>query len=467
MPNLNGSFSWVTILFGAIVVALMSLLCYVLTDLTFLALALPLGLLMLVAWLRYPQFWIYTVVASFLVYFTDTGEGASGIDVVLGAFIQGSLFLWLAHRLLISDKPLFRSVFDILIVLYFVYSTFNVIVAVAHGTPAIDWLREWAVGVAALYFFPIREYFNKESDLKRLLACASAVVVFQILKNIQWFLFIARNAEYAYQIAGRRSTPFLFLMTAIYFLVFAVHERRRIWQIVLAGLTLVSTVGVFLTYSRTSMIALILCSVGLVFLVSREQRIRIGFVLLITITIPVVVMPFALGNIAKLAQATIVNRLVSSGKGTKDAAVQARIYESRAVLRLVEQEPLSGYGLATPYTAYVPIIKYSTTRPYIHNGYLSIVYRFGIVFAIIFYGTLLYAVIEAWVIMRTSTHHFQRMLALAAFLNLCCIVMGSATDTVFFARSSAFVMAFSYASVGIARHWHEWKHDDEAKLLSN
>ncbi|MFN4770298.1 MAG: O-antigen ligase family protein [Candidatus Kapaibacterium sp.] len=437
------------------VVGVVSLLVYLLTDLGYLCLLLPASLFILYAWLKSPRFWIYSIVASFFFYFSDTGEGASGVDYVLGGAIQGSLMLWLIHRLFVSRQPLFRSMFDVLIVVYFVYSVFNVWVAIEHNTDTVDWLREWVVGLAALYVFPIREHFNNEKDFKKLLAFASIVSLVQIFMNIQFFLFIARNAEYAYQIAGRRSTPFLFLLTALFFLVFAVYERRMIMRWVLTVFTLIATVGVFLTYSRTSMIALILCFILLFFFVGREQRVRIGITMLVSFLVPVLIMPFALGNVAKLARATIVNRLTSSGKGTKDAAVQARIYESRVVYKLVKQEPLSGYGLSTPYNAYNPILKVSATRSYIHNGYLSIVYRFGIVFAVIFYGTLLYATIEGFFIVRRSKSEFERKIALAAFLNMICIVLGSFTDTVFFARSSAFVLAFTYAALALARHWND------------
>jgi hypothetical protein len=77
------------------------------------------------------------------------------------------------------------------------------------------------------------------------------------------------------------------------------------------------------------------------------------------------------------------------------------------------------------------------------------------VFAIIFYGTLLYATVEGFFIVRRSKSEFERKIALAAFLNMICIVLGSFTDTVFFARSSAFVLAFTYAALALARHWND------------
>ncbi len=439
-------------LFGVYVglgVALFAILVY--AGLGYFTPVVPVGIGMLALWIRYPKFWIYCVVTSFYVYFTDSKDGGSALDFALGLLLQGSLFLWLMHRLLISRQPLFRSLFDYLLFACYLYSAANAFVAMSHGTPFMNWLREWTIGVAILYYFPIREYFDERQAFNRLLAYASIVAIVQIGQNAYTFVQATRNAEYAWQIVGRRSTPFLFLMSSCFFLSYAVHVKKLGLQLLLALGTAASFVGVFLTYSRTAMISILLCSIAMLFFITAKQRLRLGVLVACFTLIPLVLMPFALGRLAKFAQVAVVNRLTSSGKGTKDISVQARFYEYRAVWRLAQQDPISGYGLATPYIAYIPILKYSTVRSYIHNGYLSFFYRFGIIFSVVYFLTQLYITAEAYTLIRRSRDPFHRTVAIASLFTLVCILLGSTTDTVFFTRSTTFVLAFSYAALGIVR----------------
>ncbi len=411
----------------------------------------PIGIAVIALWIHYPKFWIYSVTVMFYVYFIDANDGGSSIDVILGVLVQGTLFFWLAYRFLVSRQPLLRCFFDYLLFGCYLYSMTNAIIAMGHGTPFINWLREWTIGVAILYYFPLRELFPDLKSFNKLLAFASLVALVQIVQNVQMFVYATQSAEYAWQIVGRRSTPFLFLMTSMFFLAFTVHAKSRVQQLLLAGATCLSMLGVFLTYSRTAMISLLFCAMAMMFFVNRAQRIRIVTLTLGFIFVPLLVMPFALGKLAKFAQAAVVNRLTSTGKGTRDVSVQARFYEYRAVWRLIQQSPVEGYGLATPYKAFIPILKYSTVRSYIHNGYLSIVYRFGFVYALVYYLALGYICFEAFLLIRRSKTSEQRVVCIAAFFTLVCIVLGSSTDTVFYTRSTTFVLAFSYAGLGIVR----------------
>ncbi|MFM8179183.1 MAG: O-antigen ligase family protein [Candidatus Kapaibacterium sp.] len=405
--------------------------------------------------MRTPELWLYAVALSLPVFFSSSEVGVSATDVALGVFLIGGLYVWLLHAILVARRRLVENAFDALLVLYMVFMTVNVVVAVVHGTTVLDWLRSYSIGVLVLYYFPVRTHCSDLRVLRRFVFVLTVVVVGLTLKSIIDYRSIVKASEYAFQIAGRRVIPHVFLMASLSAFVWAVHDRLSWRRIVPMTIALLFVVGLVTTYARTTWLGFLFCIIiGQYFLLRKERRrtviMLVGFA---AITYGGITIVF--GPTAALVTKVIANRFTSSSNVKKDQAVGNRVYESRTVARYIERNPISGYGLAAVYKGYDGIIGQSIPKTYIHNGLFAPVFSFGLVGALLQYCVLIAAVVRSFLVARRMRTTLARVIAVSCFLTLTGMFIENITAAIFFFRSAVFVLAFALAGVSIAERFDE------------
>ena len=140
--------------------------------------AIALGIGLFVAMIKWPKVWLGAVILSLPVFLFDSGKGLSPSELVLGAFILGSIVAWLVIKVS-SGLKVVTWWGDFLIFLFLFLSAFNVVIALLNEVELIGWLSEWSLFFLILYYFPLREYFGKdERSLKQLLVLLAISTVF-------------------------------------------------------------------------------------------------------------------------------------------------------------------------------------------------------------------------------------------------------------------------------------------------
>lgn len=429
--------------------------CSAVFDLWYLPLLVFAGVSLIFLSIRKPEFWLYSVALSFPLFFSTSEVGVSATDVLLGVFLIGGLYLWLLYRVLVTRQQIIENWFDSLLMLYMLFMTANVVVSVAQGTAILDWLRTYSIGILVLYYFPIRVYCADRVVLRRLVILLCFVVAGLTLKSILDYRSIVKSSEYAFQIAGRRVIPHVFLMASLSAFVWAVHQRLSWRRAVPLLLALLFLVGLVTTYARTTWLGFLFCIIVAQFFFVKQERWR-TVVLLVgfsVITYGSIILVF--GPTATLVTKVISNRFTSASNVKRDQAVGNRVYESRVVARYIQQNPVSGYGLASTYKGYDGITGESTPKTYVHNGFLSPLYNFGIVGALLQYLLLISAVIRSYAVARRVKNNLSRVIAISCFLTLSGMFIENITAAIFFFRSAVFVLAFALAGVSLAERFEQ------------
>lgn len=167
--------------------------------------------------------------------------------------------------------------------------------------------------------------------------------------------------------------------------------RSRLARLSVSAVLALNAVSLLLTFERTFWVVTAL-GIAVVFL--RMGRARRGRAILWTVTVAVVALVVT-SEVSPRTLQTASARLLSIGQYEADNSLRYRRVESEHVLREIAEAPVVGSGLGAsiwwgrPWDRVPP-----TFETYVHNGYLWLVWKLGLIGSLALVLTLLLAI--AW-----------------------------------------------------------------------
>lgn len=254
-----------------------------------------------------------------------------------------------------------------------------------------------------LLAYPALMSFMKYHAFRSSIFVALLIVAFTVLvENIYNYQEILLNATMEWQAEKARSTTSEFvLMTAATFFFALGSTVQSFWKRLLCVLPVIAfIVGLIITQSRGFWIACLL-SFFVVFLVS--TRFEKGRVLLVsTITFSLLGIGLVIFSQEYL---TVIGglgaRVASFSSLGLDISLIERARESNTILELVGRNPIAGYGLGVEYDRWFLVPMHVEATSYIHNGYLNLWFKFGLI-------GLITILAISYQILRKSYHFLNR-----------------------------------------------------------
>ena len=114
----------------------------------------------------------------------------------------------------------------------------------------------------------------------------------------------------------------------------------------------------------------------------------------------------------KIVFVGLFERLYSFDIFNLDASLQERVLETHTILQKIIQNPIAGYGLGITYDRYYMVYETFITTNYIHNGYLSVWFKLGIIGLAIFITIYLITFKKSILIYYQSESNYIRAVAL-------------------------------------------------------
>jgi O-antigen ligase len=131
-----------------------------------------------------------------------------------------------------------------------------------------------------------------------------------------------------------------------------------------------------------------------------------------------------------------------------DVSVTNRLVESREAIKKILEQPIIGYGVGSEFARFNIIDHATTVTLYMHNGYLFLLYKTGIIGFIPYMAFLL---IVIWTGIRLSfdaaLDDVQRGLVRAFAAILPAMLVVNTTSNVFIQKQALLVLAFGTACV--------------------
>lgn len=339
-----------------------------------------LGLTAVVVLFRYPLVNLCVVLAGFSL-ILDYEAGIQVTEALYGLYCLTFLAHWFVTRLFLYREPVLRRPEAKALFFFLIGVTLTFGLTFVFGGKLRGAFSEWVALLMLAFYFPVREAcIRHPKAVKWLLIVLAFVATFVVMRNLMEYRMGLSDAQYAYQIArGRVNTNDNILMAAsLMTLLFLLYEQRRKVQVVLLGLFMMFFMGLIFTLSRGYWVAFAFGLFGAFWLLEWKQQKRL-FVLGATGAV-------ALGSIAviffgdylALMVGGLIERVSSLGSVSKDLSLLGRYYESKAVMPKIWSNPILGHGMGVEFYWYDILTRVTTHRTFIHNGYLSVWYRFGI-----------------------------------------------------------------------------------------
>jgi len=397
------------------------------------------------------RFWIYLIAVSSFLFFINSEKGISAVDVIIAVFYNGILFVWLFWQLAVKRKKLVDNYADLSIFLFFIFVLLNLIISLLNDVSFLDWLREFTLLSMILYYFPIREYFTEKKHILTLLILfllSTLCIVF--LQYYSYYQVTLKGLEYAWQlIHSKRINLALFSILISYGTIFLLYQKKLLNKILLILIVILSSGALISTFARTFWVAaLVLLFIVFVYVpISQKLRMTRYSLILIVVIFSMITLIFK-GN-AEIVFSAITQRFTSSTKGTKDISVRARLDEYKVIYKKIQQYPLGGSGMGKEFSFHEPILKYEKRTDFIHNGYLFFSYRLGIPVFLLFLYSFIYFIIKAENYSRLLKDDFYKLIALGSLCSLVLLLVSDFSTTQFLQRDGVFILAVSYALIGI------------------
>ncbi|RMF52228.1 MAG: hypothetical protein D6746_16925 [Bacteroidetes bacterium] len=394
---------------------------------------------------RHPLLNLCVVLGGFAIV-ADFEEGLQLSEVLYGLYLITFLAHWFVTRGYLYRERIFVDRVDRALALFLCWMTGSLFLTLLFQHALGIAFREWSTFILLALYFPVKEAcIRYRRGPQAILGVLLFLGVFVALRNLLNFQEIVVSATYAWQIARGRVTTneVLLLLPALAALVLLLHTNRRLGRAILLGAFLLFFASLILTQSRAYWLDFALGTILLFFLVRRAERLRLISLSLAGLAGTIVVGLLLFGDLIWLMAYGLADRLLSLLTATQeDISLINRFYESRAAWHLILQNPVLGYGLGARYRVFDLISDTTFFKPFIHNSFLLIWFKFGLVglVALLYtWGGCLWMGLRASI--RTALTSRDRIYALIATVGLGSLLPSTYTSLQFYMSDTALAFA--------------------------
>lgn len=325
---------------------------------------------------------LYIILSGFVL-IVGFKEGFQLEEFVYAVLYLSYLGYWFISRLFFYRDPVLQGSVEASLFLFLCYMTLSIGLLPVFHCKLDDFVGGWQALSMLAFFFPVREACLRDHHATRILWMILCFIALYIaIRNLLEYRTELSSAAHLWQIASGRVTEneHVLMLGGLGGLVLLLYASRWHHRFPLAMLVLIFTAGVVIGQSRALWLSYLLGIAVLFFFTDRLRRLRLVFFLLASGVFLVGILTIFFSDFFTLIIAGLIDRFATLETATsKDISLLTRFSEMQAVWGEVIKNPIIGYGFGVPYR-YFSLVYETTYEPtFIHNGYLSVLYRHGLI----------------------------------------------------------------------------------------
>ena len=308
--------------------------------------------------------------------------GVQLTEVVYGIYVIFFLSVWFAQDLA-GPRTLLASAETRTLLLFGLYVAAIVPLSFVYGGTPHTVVREVTSLLMLAFLFPIREVCHRsERGVRAIVTVGVLLILFVVVRNVLMYRAALNDArQLSEMITGRViANDHVLAAASLAAFVFLLHANR-LWAVVRTSVMfMLSLGGLLLTMSRGFWLAFIWGLLFIVVTVDRKHKARIALYSVLSILPLLAIGMIFFGHLVKLYLENLTDRLFSvQGSFTTDVSMLGRVYEAKAALGHIKEDPVLGHGPGAPFTFTTILTRTQLTTTFIHNGYVYLWYAFGLV----------------------------------------------------------------------------------------
>jgi O-antigen ligase len=307
------------------------------------------------------------------------------------------------------------------------------------------------------FYFPIKWFVSeRENGIKILFIVLIWTGLIITIRNVLQLQELLSQATMAWQVTrkGRVATnEILIVLPAFTALVWALHSRLSPGKLLRYVAFLFFVLGIVLTQSRGYWVSFSFGMLIVFLVLAHRARVELVLVGVVGLSAAIGLVFTLFGDTAVLLVAGLLNRIISLATATtSDPSLLNRFLENRALMAKISDNPIMGYGMGVSYSFHDLTVGGTKARAFIHNGYLGLWYRFGIVGLITVMTLWLGSIRNAISIARRSSDAWSRYGAMVTAAGLSSILVSGMTSTPFYQNDLMLMFALMTGmTAGIAK----------------
>ncbi len=314
-------------------------------------------------------------------------------EALYGILYLSYLGYWFISRFAFYRDRVLQTKADAALFLFLVYVTASFGLTILFRGSLSAMISGWLSLTMLAFYFPVKEVLARDSRAPRaLLFTLGALALFIGLRNLGEYIVEVTYATAWWQVTMGRvvENEMLLMMAAIGAFALMLYARSWISRTSLFGLFLLYSIGVIISLSRAVWLSLALGLFVIFLFVDRRRKLQLTLLVvgstLITFGIGIVLFQETL----TLILLTLFDRLLSLETAVStDISLINRFIEMEAAWEQIKLNPIVGYGFGVEYRYYSLVFEHSRESSFVHNGYVGLLYRHGLVGAFLllfFYG---------------------------------------------------------------------------------
>lgn len=392
--------------------------------------------------IRRPIAHLFLVLCGFVLVF-NYEPGIEPSEIAFGLYYMTYLASWFGYRLFFSREPFVFGSVDKAVVLFLVFITLGLGMTAVFGGDAWIAINEWRAVIILGFYFPVKEACVKDSRAtKAVLLAFSFVTLILVIRTFGRYYEALQDVEALYQIMQNRSRTGerLVMMGLLGATVFSIYyARTRSLQIALLSFVSILLAGIVVGQSRTIWLASSLCLALMFLLVSPREKVRALLFVSAGTFIVVAIAALVLDDFFSTVLTGLGERVGSiDGAASQDISLINRFYEWSAVWEASKASLLVGHGFGVPFHFFNVIYFFTESKTFVHNGYLGILYRHGILgFGLVAF-IFLTSFVRGITLIRYTPNRLDHAVALTCVLVLTGLAVAMLTEDVLLPADGAF-----------------------------
>ena len=353
-------------------------------------------------------------------------------------------------------QPLAPTGTDRLYLWFMAICLVSAVPAYFQGNDMLKWLREL---IPFLFFIPylvIIRSVRMVSSVKWLCLAFVAVCLSVGIVNLIEYRNNVMSAEYLWELVAGRRAPGepLFFTTFTVATILVCFEGFKGWRtLILVSLIMFCGVTLAVTFSRGYWVAALMSlSISFLWMPGPVRRRLLLFGSMACGLAIIAVALFFGPEFFDLAT-VLVKRFLSIFSATVDLSLRNRMVESEAVLEAIMMSPVWGYGLGY-YYSFQPLIPTILPTWYVHNAFLYIWLKLGLLGLATFLIWYITVIIHGYRAYRTTGDPLMQPLLLSMVSIMVAMIPLSITSPQFIQKDSIIFLALAMGFVEITYRGH-------------
>lgn len=381
---------------------------------------------------------LYRYLFYFLVFFSsifylETGDGITAYDLIYFLFvISYSTFIFIP--LFISGHYRFSHPLDYLYLGFSAILIYGVCIGIIRGSNGYNVFGDAAYYLAIPTYFSSRKLIKSKQWSKSLILALFVFILFVVIRNYANYREIIINSIMQWQAENARSSSneIIILFGINFFIALYLYFKKISSKGIVLVLIIVTAGALIITQSRGYWLALILSSLSMILISKGKERREIIISILTLALISSLLIGIFFYDKFSVVFDALLERFSSIGASKLDISLKERLFESQAVLDHLKSNPLFGYGLGTTYRRELLFFNYIEYRTFIHNGYLLVWFKFGLVGLTLFLFAHFYLLYKTFKGYNKIANRFLKLLNLSAFSLLMAMALVNNTSPQYF-----------------------------------